>query len=209
MKTYSKNIMINFNFSNLIIFNMNFFSRVAVRTDTCAMAAISLNLQQKVHPVIWSVSNLPFDCTRAVPIKKPLGGTLIFAVNSLIYLNQSIPPYGVSLNSIAETCSSFPLSKLLKILNYCIFYDLTFVEPQEDIKISMDCAQVGFLEDDTLVLSLKGGELYVLTLLADSMRYVRSFHFEKAAASVLTTCVNKLVIVIYKCCNSSILDLYL
>ncbi|XP_019876681.2 cleavage and polyadenylation specificity factor subunit 1 [Aethina tumida] len=148
-----------------------FSGRVAVRTDTCAMAAISLNLQQKVHPVIWSVSNLPFDCTRAVPIKKPLGGTLIFAVNSLIYLNQSIPPYGVSLNSIAETCSSFPL------------------KPQEDIKISMDCAQVGFLEDDTLVLSLKGGELYVLTLLADSMRYVRSFHFEKAAASVLTTCI--------------------
>lgn len=75
------------------------------------MAAISLNLQQRVHPVIWSVSNLPFDSTRAVPIKKPLGGTLIFAVNSLIYLNQSIPPYGVSLNSITEQSTSFPLSK--------------------------------------------------------------------------------------------------
>ncbi|KAJ8942077.1 hypothetical protein NQ318_004102 [Aromia moschata] len=148
-----------------------FSGRVAVRTDTCAMAAISLNLQQKVHPVIWSVGNLPFDCVRAVPIKKPIGGTLIMAVNSLIYLNQSIPPYGVSLNSIAETSSSFPL------------------KPQEDIKITLDCVQVGFLDDDTLVLSLKGGELYVLTLLADSMRYVRSFHFEKAAASVLTTCI--------------------
>lgn len=87
------------------------FRRVAVRTDTCAMAAVSLNLQQKVHPVIWSVSNLPFDCVRAVPIKKPIGGTLIMSVNALIYLNQSIPPYGVSLNSLAETCSNFPLSK--------------------------------------------------------------------------------------------------
>lgn len=56
--------------------------------------------------------------------------------------------------------------------------------------VSLDCCQVAFLEEDTLVLSLKGGELYVLTLLADSMRYVRSFHFEKAAASVLTTCVS-------------------
>lgn len=65
-----------------------------------------------------------------------------------------------------------------------------FLEPQEDVKITLDCVQVGFLDDDTLVLSLKGGELYVLTLLADSMRYVRSFHFEKAAASVLTTCVS-------------------
>lgn len=75
------------------------------------MAAISLNLQQKVHPIIWSVSNLPFDCVKAVPIKKPLGGTLIFAVNALIYLNQSIPPYGVSVNSIAEQSTNFPLSK--------------------------------------------------------------------------------------------------
>ncbi|KAL1516840.1 hypothetical protein ABEB36_000686 [Hypothenemus hampei] len=148
-----------------------FSGRVAVRTDTCAMAAISLNLQQKVHPIIWSLSNLPFDCIRAVPIKKPLGGTLIFAVNSLIYLNQSIPPYGVSVNSIAETSSNFPLKS------------------QDNLKISFDCAQIGFLDDDTLVLSLKGGELYVLTLLADNMRYVRNFHFEKAAASVLTTCV--------------------
>lgn len=82
-----------------------------MRNDTCAMAAISLNLQQKVHPVIWQVSNLPFDATRIVPIKKPLGGTLILCFNSLIYLNQSVPPYGVSLNSIAESSSSFPLSK--------------------------------------------------------------------------------------------------
>lgn len=65
-----------------------------------------------------------------------------------------------------------------------------FLEPQEDVKISFDCAQIGFLDDDTLVLSLKGGELYVLTLLADNMRYVKNFHFEKAAASVLTTCVS-------------------
>lgn len=135
------------------------------------MVAISINIQQKVHPVIWSVSNLPFDCTQAVPIKKPLGGTLIFAMNSLIYLNQSIPPYGVSLNSVADTSTSFPL------------------KPQEDIRISLDCAQVAFLGNDKLVISLKGGELYVLILFVDSMRSVRNFHFEKAASSVLTSCV--------------------
>lgn len=39
-------------------------------------------------------------------------------------------------------------------------------------------------------MSLKGGELYVLTLCADSMRSVRSFHFSKAASSVLTSCVS-------------------
>jgi len=36
--------------------------RVAVRKDTCSIVALSLNLQQRVHPVIWSVANLPMDC---------------------------------------------------------------------------------------------------------------------------------------------------
>lgn len=148
-----------------------FPGRIAVRQDTCAMVAISLNIQQKVHPIIWSVSNLPFDCQQAVPVKKPLGGTLIIAVNSLIYLNQSIPPYGVSLNSLTDTSTSFPL----KI--------------QEGVKLSLENAKVTFISTDRLVLSLRSGELYVLSLFADSMRSVRGFHFDKAAASVLTCCV--------------------
>ncbi|XP_017304964.1 cleavage and polyadenylation specificity factor subunit 1-like, partial [Diaphorina citri] len=81
--------------------------RIAVRKDTCSMVSVSLNIQQRVYPVIWSVSNLPFDCIQALPVRKPLGGTLILTNNALIYLNQSIPPYGVSLNSIADASTSF------------------------------------------------------------------------------------------------------
>ena len=40
-----------------------------------------------------------------------VGGVLVFANNSLIYLNQSVPPYGVSLNSMTEGSTMFPLSK--------------------------------------------------------------------------------------------------
>lgn len=57
---------------------------------------------------------------------------------------------------------------------------------QEGVVFSLDCAYGVFLTEDRVVVSLKGGELYVLTLVADSMRSVRSFHFDKAAASVLT-----------------------
>lgn len=69
-------------------------------------------------------------------------------------------------------------------------YFFAFVEPQDGIKISLDCAQIAFIAADRLVLSLRGGELYVLTLCADSLRCVRSFHFNKAASSVLTCCVS-------------------
>jgi hypothetical protein len=113
----------HFRFSSCLCFHENtalcklnsYFRRIAVRQDTCAMVAISLNIQQKVHPIIWSVSNLPFDCTQAIPVRKPLGGTLVVAVNALIYLNQSVPPFGVSLNSINDISTNFPLSELRNI----------------------------------------------------------------------------------------------
>nr|XP_054773203.1 cleavage and polyadenylation specificity factor subunit 1-like [Lytechinus pictus] len=145
--------------------------RVAVRQDTCSIVALSLNMAQKVHPIIWSQSSLPYDCRQVQAVPKPIGGVLILAVNSLLYLNQSIPPYGVSLNSLTDWSTAFPL----KI--------------QEGVKVSMDCTQATFISYDRLALSLKDGEIYVLTLVVDGMRSVRGFHLDKAAASVLTTCI--------------------
>ncbi|KAI3358341.1 hypothetical protein L3Q82_014785, partial [Scortum barcoo] len=157
----------------LILFepNQTWPGRVAVRQDTCSIVAISLNIMQKVHPVIWSLSNLPFDCTQVMAVPKPIGGVVVFAVNSLLYLNQSVPPYGVSLNSQTNGTTAFPL------------------RIQEEVKITLDCSQSDFIAYDKMVISLKGGEIYVLTLITDGMRSVRAFHFDKAAASVLTTCM--------------------
>ncbi len=65
-------------------------------------------------------------------------------------------------------------------------FDLV-AEPQEGVKLTLDCAVAQFLTPDRAVISLKGGELYVLSILVDGMRSVRGFHFDRAAASVLTT----------------------
>ncbi|ELK11750.1 Cleavage and polyadenylation specificity factor subunit 1 [Pteropus alecto] len=155
----------------LILFepNQTWPGRVAVRQDTCSIVAISLNITQKVHPVIWSLTSLPFDCTQALAVPKPIGGVVVFAVNSLLYLNQSVPPYGVALNSLTTGTTAFPL------------------RTQEGVRITLDCAQAAFISYDKMVISLKGGEIYVLTLVTDGLRSVRAFHFDKAAASVLTS----------------------
>ena len=55
-----------------------FFSRVAVRKDSCSIVAISLNIQEKVHPIIWSLASLPFDSLQVIPIPKPIGEILYF-----------------------------------------------------------------------------------------------------------------------------------
>ena len=145
--------------------------RLAVRQDTVSMVSLSLNIHQKVHPIIWSAAQLPYDCNRAMAVPKPVGGVLIFASNSLTYLNQSVPPYSVSLNSFTEGTTAFSMTQ------------------QPGVKISLDASNACFISEDKLVISLKGGELYVLTLFNDGMRSIRRFHFEKAASSVMTTCL--------------------
>ena len=45
------------------------------------------------------------------------------------------------------------------------------------------------MTSERAVISLKGGELYVLSLVVDGMRGVKGFHFDRAASSVLTTCL--------------------
>ena len=84
--------------------------RIAVRKDTCRLDVVTLDVKERLAAFIWSRYSikyflkiltlfwrhlqqyffrevLPFDCLRAVPVPKPVGGTLVFAVNSLFYLN--------------------------------------------------------------------------------------------------------------------------
>ena len=147
--------------------------RLAVRQDTCAMIALSLNVHQRVHPIIWSTNNLPFDSQYVLSVPRPIGGVLIFCTNILIYLNQSVPPFAVSLNSFTDSSSAFPL------------------QSQKNIKISLDCSRACFLNNDKLVISLKDGEIYVVTLFIDRMRSVKRFHFEKAASTVISSCITQ------------------
>merc|ERR1719239_53629 len=147
--------------------------RIAVRKDTCRLDVVTLDVKERLAAFIWSREVLPFDCLRAVPVPKPVGGTLVFAVNSLFYLNQGIPIYGVSLNATGDKDVTTDI----------------LIRPLEGVKISLDCAVADFLSPEQMVISLKGGELYVLSLLVDSLRSVKGFHLDKAAASVLTTCL--------------------
>lgn len=89
-----------------------YVGRVTARQDTCCLVAVSLNVSQKVHPCIWTVANLPHDCYKVLPVPKPIGGVLVMTQNCLLYLNQSVPPYAIGLNSIAKKATNFPLRKL-------------------------------------------------------------------------------------------------
>lgn len=46
------------------------------------------------------------------------GGVVVFAVNSLLYLNQSVPPFGVSLNSQTTGTTAFPLREYYSLTTH-------------------------------------------------------------------------------------------
>lgn len=60
--------------------------RLREARDTCALAAMSINMRKKRQPVIWSVPNLPSDCSRAMAV--PRGGVLVLSQNLLLYYAQ-------------------------------------------------------------------------------------------------------------------------
>lgn len=100
---------------------------------------------------------------------------MIVGANSLLYLNQSSPPYGISLNSTAENTSHFPLRK------------------QTALCITMDCSHSVFVSDEHFVAALRGGDLIVFTLVPEGVRGVRNILCEKVASSVITSCICKLL----------------
>lgn len=49
------------------------FRRVPVRKDTCGIVAVSINMSGQQYPVIWTMTNLPYDCFMTMAVPKPLG----------------------------------------------------------------------------------------------------------------------------------------
>lgn len=101
---------------------------------------------------------------------------LVVGANTLIYLNQSSPSVGVALNSLAEPHTSYQLR-----------------QPPSTLAISMDCSCSCFISPEQVVTSLRGGEIYILTLVPDGMRGIKNILFEKTAAAVLSSCVSYLL----------------
>ncbi|CAF0866518.1 unnamed protein product [Adineta steineri] len=147
--------------------------RVAVKKDTCSSVALSINVAQKSNPVIWPVDKLPFDCLSCLSVPKPIGGILVLATNSIIYLNQSIPAYGVALNTMTRDSTKYPL------------------RPLYDLKIALDLAEAIFIANDKVLISIKSGDVYLLTLHTDTMRTMKEFTFDRIGSTVLCSCLCK------------------
>lgn len=97
----------------------------------------------------------------------------MFGANTLIYMNQSSPSLGFSLNYFTETTTNFQLRPL-----------------PDNLAMSMDCSYAVFVSAEQAAVTLKGGDIYILTLVPEG-RGLKNILFEKAAAGVLPSCVSQ------------------
>ena len=61
-----------------------------LKKDTCALAALSLDLGRRAHPRIWAAAGLPCDAWALSPA--PCGGALVLCLNMVLYYSQARGP---------------------------------------------------------------------------------------------------------------------
>ncbi|KAJ7555735.1 hypothetical protein O6H91_05G052500 [Diphasiastrum complanatum] len=143
--------------------------RVAMKSHTSIITALSINTTLKQHPLIWSADNLPYDAYKLLAVPAPIGGVLVVCANSLHYHSQS-SSCSLALNDFAvspEGSTEFPKSK---------------------ISVEFDAANATWISHDVAIFSTKTGNLFLLSLVFDG-RIVQRLELSKSRASVLSSCI--------------------
>ena len=130
---------------------------------------VSLNVAHKAYPIIYSIDDLPYDCTKIIAVPKPVGGLLVVSANALIHLDQSSSGTGVAVNGYAPVITAYPLVS------------------QFHFDIALEGSEHVFLAPDQILFTLRDGEMYVVELQQEG-RSLSGFRIEKAGKSMQTSC---------------------
>jgi cleavage and polyadenylation specificity factor subunit 1 len=126
-------------------------SLLAHRKDILTYSVFTLDLEQKASTTLLSVSGLPYDITKVVPLPSPIGGALLVGGNEIIHVDQGGKTNGVAVNEFAKACTSFPLSD------------------QSELALHLEGCNVELLSQDTgdVLVVLNDGRILILTFTLD------------------------------------------
>ncbi len=91
---------------------------------------------------------------RCLQVQSPVGGIFLVGANEIVYLSQSAPPCGISVNSCAMEFSKFPLNDY------------------RHLAITLDGCVVEAESPNVIFIVLRSGDLYVLTLVGELLLVV-------------------------------------
>jgi cleavage and polyadenylation specificity factor subunit 1 len=93
------------------------------RKDILNYTVFTLDLDQRASTTLLSVTGLPFDIFRVVPLPLPVGGALLVGANELVHVDQSGKTNAVAVNEFAKLSSNFAMadqSHLALRLEHCV-----------------------------------------------------------------------------------------
>ncbi|KAI8084961.1 CPSF A subunit region-domain-containing protein [Halteromyces radiatus] len=126
--------------------------------DTASIMVISLDLTEKVYPVIYSLHHLPYDSLQLVAMPKPIHGMMVISANALLYVSQGSPGVGVGVNAYAKSTTAFPSMK----------YDPATV----NLGLILDGARALYLSEGVCLLFLQNGDWAIVQFVRDGNKVV-------------------------------------
>ena len=116
------------------------------RRDILSYTVFTLDLEQRASTSLLSVSGLPYDLHRVIPLPLPVGGALLVGANEFIHVDQAGKTNGVGVNEFAKQCSSFAMAD------------------QSDLSMRLEGCTVEHLGADNgdILIMLESGQLAVL-----------------------------------------------
>lgn len=124
--------------------------------------AVSLNVKDRVHAVVWNVGGLPTTINQCFSLPTPIGGACLFGSNEVIYLNQAVPPCGLALNSNVDEFTRFP-----------------FATETKSLHMTLDGCVVEAISESELLIATRIGEFYLLSLNVDISNAVKQMKIQK------------------------------
>ena len=85
-------------------------ANVPARPDVVTYTVFTLDLEQRASTIILSVTGLPYDLYRVLPLPPPVGGSLLIGTNELVHVDQAGKTNAVAVNVFAKDCSSFSMA---------------------------------------------------------------------------------------------------
>lgn len=80
------------------------------RKDLLTYTVFTLDLEQRASTALLSVTGLPYDIFRVVPLPLPVGGALLVGANELVHVDQAGKTNAVGVNDFARHCSTFSMA---------------------------------------------------------------------------------------------------
>ncbi|KAG9230765.1 CPSF A subunit region-domain-containing protein [Amylocarpus encephaloides] len=126
-------------------------SLLHVRKDHVSYMVFTLDLEQRAVTTILSVTDLPFDLFKIVPLPTPVGGALLVGGNELIHIDQAGKSNGIAVNPFAKLSTNFSLKN------------------QADLDMRLESCQIEQLsiENGEMLIILQNGALAILSFEMD------------------------------------------